>query len=462
MQPDLTSTPIPAASTRTSPGARLPWKLAAFLFLVFCLAEGDLPYLTGTAAAPAISQEESSVPEVVEATRDRDSLASVEDAMEATQGGDTGRRVALLALGALGAVSLYQRWPRGRVRIRGLPGTLILLFGGLAATSVAWSDEPGLTLRRVVALAMLWTGAIGSAERLSLRQMIWVAFLGSGLFVCLGLVAEVARGKFAPWSPSWRFVGQMSPNAQGWASSVLFLAALGLAGAVPRRRRWFLALAAASFLLVAATRSRTCMGGCLVAGLSFAFLTVSRTRMIAAICWVVVISCALCLVFGPRLLDRAEATLLLGRKDTESVSSLTGRVPLWQQCFEYISQRPLLGHGYGAFWSANGMGRISDMQNWLGAAIPNSHNGYIDLMLDVGLFGACLYVGALLLALAKSWSLYRTRRHPAHAFAVAVLVFYLASMTLAGNTFTASFLIFVCILWLARLGFVTPCRPAGK
>ncbi len=42
----------------------------------------------------------------------------------------------------------------------------------------------------------------------------------------------------------------------------------------------------------------------------------------------------------------------MGRE--EEVSTLTGRLPLWEVIIEFIEKRPLFGYGYLAFWDVNG------------------------------------------------------------------------------------------------------------
>jgi O-antigen ligase len=65
-------------------------------------------------------------------------------------------------------------------------------------------------------------------------------------------------------------------------------------------------------------------------------------------------------------------------------SSLTGRVPLWQELIRIGSQRPILGSGYGSFWSSNAVYDLWEKVNWTPVS---SHNGYIDIFMNLGLVG---------------------------------------------------------------------------
>ncbi|WP_049558612.1 O-antigen ligase family protein, partial [Limnoraphis robusta] len=66
--------------------------------------------------------------------------------------------------------------------------------------------------------------------------------------------------------------------------------------------------------------------------------------------------------------------------------SLTGRTDLWAWAREMIDKRPWLGYGYTAFWQGldGGSAYIIRAARW---PVPYSHNGILDLWLDIGLLG---------------------------------------------------------------------------
>ena len=69
-------------------------------------------------------------------------------------------------------------------------------------------------------------------------------------------------------------------------------------------------------------------------------------------------------------------------------STFTGRTVFWDDLLKIGSQRLVLGHGYGGFW----LGELTTHNLWNTYAIkPNSsHNGYIDVFIDLGLLGLML------------------------------------------------------------------------
>ena len=68
-------------------------------------------------------------------------------------------------------------------------------------------------------------------------------------------------------------------------------------------------------------------------------------------------------------------------------SSLTGRVPLWQELIRIGSQRPLLGSGYGSFWSGKEVPGIWEKIRWTPVS---GHNGYIDIFMNLGSVGLAI------------------------------------------------------------------------
>ena len=71
--------------------------------------------------------------------------------------------------------------------------------------------------------------------------------------------------------------------------------------------------------------------------------------------------------------------------------TLTGRTLLWHEVWELVRERPLLGYGYGAFW-AESSEPASLLWEAIGWAVPTAHNGYLELLLELGVVGLTLFV----------------------------------------------------------------------
>jgi O-antigen ligase len=74
-------------------------------------------------------------------------------------------------------------------------------------------------------------------------------------------------------------------------------------------------------------------------------------------------------------------------------STLTGRTDLWQISLDYASKKPLLGYGYDSFWLGYEGKESSEITRVLSSNTPPfyAHNGWIDLLLELGIIGTVLF-----------------------------------------------------------------------
>jgi O-antigen ligase len=104
--------------------------------------------------------------------------------------------------------------------------------------------------------------------------------------------------------------------------------------------------------------------------------------------------------------------------------TLTGRVPLWGLLMELAVKHGFLGYGLGAFWL---MG--NDDVQWVWAVAewqsPEAHNGYIDILLQLGLPGLVLAIWSLCEVIGRSFVNYRQRRYSWSSFAFVYSVTFL-------------------------------------
>lgn len=77
-------------------------------------------------------------------------------------------------------------------------------------------------------------------------------------------------------------------------------------------------------------------------------------------------------------------------------TSLTTRVPKWYGLLE-LARNPLLGVGYDSFWLGD---RLSVIWKTFGK-IHQSHNGYLEIYLNLGFIGLCLMIASILYGTLK-------------------------------------------------------------
>jgi len=73
-------------------------------------------------------------------------------------------------------------------------------------------------------------------------------------------------------------------------------------------------------------------------------------------------------------------------------TTFSGRIFIWDFATYQIGHRPLLGWGYESFWLVGSDApSVVEAQGWL-KTMPNSHNGYLDTVVEMGLVGLALLV----------------------------------------------------------------------
>jgi O-antigen ligase len=82
----------------------------------------------------------------------------------------------------------------------------------------------------------------------------------------------------------------------------------------------------------------------------------------------------------------------------DNEDTLTGRVQIWPLLLEYWHDHWLTGSGFGSFWNIGGTQPISAYTDGWVTEITSGHNGYIDLLVQIGLPGLTLVMFAAVLA----------------------------------------------------------------
>jgi O-antigen ligase len=88
-------------------------------------------------------------------------------------------------------------------------------------------------------------------------------------------------------------------------------------------------------------------------------------------------------------------------------SSLSGRTPLWIYSTQAAMARPFFGYGFSSFWVAD-----SRTTQWIWAMLggwkaPGAHNGYLDIVLQLGIVGLGLYLFIWAMVIRRAMSVDR-------------------------------------------------------
>ncbi|MFC7380142.1 O-antigen ligase family protein [Brevundimonas sp. GCM10030266] len=274
---------------------------------------------------------------------------------------------------------------------RAWPGAIAIgLLVALCFASKYWSIDYHTTTRRVIALAMsgvfaLYLGAAFRGQHLPRLLMLASLIMAVGslimvfAFPAIGVHHDVNAGL---WRGLWYEKNQMGAVMVIGATA----AAACLASGDSRRLLPALSFALSS-LLVLATQSKTSllclmMGVGVVAG--FWALRKGGAAFAVVAIWAAVVAAGAGLWFWET--HSAEVLGALGKDP-----SLTGRTDIWASLMRRVAERPMTGYGYGAFWGRIGESPPADwVRRETGWLVPSAHNGWIDLLVQLGWPGAIL------------------------------------------------------------------------
>jgi O-antigen ligase len=309
-----------------------------------------------------------------------------------------------------------------------------------------------VTVRHFVALLATSLFGIYLASRYDLPGQLRLVSISLGIVIGASIAACLAFPRYgiAPADildePAWQGV-LTHKNTLGRLG---VLAALILAlYFLRRRRRLTILLGVLSlFLLVILTSSKTALVYFILGAAAFPFIRAFQ-RNPAQRKKILVLTAA---VFGGVVgwvgYNWESFVATLGKDPT-----LTGRVALWAMSLDWIGEKPFLGYGYDAFWSAY-YGPAADIRmavNWLGA--PHAHNGFINLWLDLGLVGVILFSAVFIqtyrLALSRAYASHTTEGIWPIAFLTFMFVYSLTEISFMSRT-DLFWILFVSIMFGLR------------
>ncbi|MCA9128646.1 MAG: O-antigen ligase family protein [Planctomycetales bacterium] len=325
------------------------------------------------------------------------------------------RQLALLGLGGLGVllvVATQHRVAQSRFIIFAI-GAVV----AYATTSVLWSESPGTTARRALILILVFLATFGIGRAWQTIQLVKAVFYISCLFALLGIAAELRFGTFMA-KAEYRFAGMLHPNVQALNCGMLALSACALARETARVR--YLGPMAAAFGLILLTGSRGGTLACLFSVVVFLILTAPPRRRfffgVAACAMVALLM--LYIAVRPGANRSFDNLSRLGRQEAGAdPSTLTGRIPIWFEIVEHIQEKPLLGYGYGAFWSPKRVHNLSYILDW---QFSNAHSIYLETLVNLGAVGFALLLMVIVAVFKRGVGILRVSRDTGVAFTLSL------------------------------------------
>jgi exopolysaccharide production protein ExoQ len=311
-------------------------------------------------------------------------------------------------------------------------GIVLLLPVPVAVVSLLWSQDRGLTFLRCGALIGTTVVALYFALRFTTREILHFASFALGFGAISSMIAAVCVPSFGVGTGEFQgiWIGAFGQkNELGGMMAVGFLLCMVLFWHERSRRLLWFSLAALSLFLVLKADSMTSFAICCALPYLFWVSKKMLTKKVN------VITRILC--FGlPVLLVAAVVGLEFDRIVEASGRSadLTGRTVLWAAVAPAILDRPYLGYGYEAFWRGY-EGAAGEIWAGLGNYYYYSHNGFLEVLLGLGLVGLVSLLTALVFYSGNAFhALQRQGKDAIAAFwPWAFLMYLLLSNLLEGN-----------------------------
>ncbi len=303
----------------------------------------------------------------------------------------------------------------------------LLAFSLLILFSPLWSVDFSTSSRRAVALSLTTVLGIYFVARYSLEQLINRLSIVFFIAMLLNFAWVFALPQYGLSFTGDDFLG-ITTNRNSLGKQAV-LGCVVTAFAIRTRNHRFIAMTGflGSVLLVLGTNSKTSLVSLiLLGGLLLVFATFrSRKQLFGA----VIVSEVTAGLFGLLIAtaNLAFITDLLGRDIT-----LTGRTVLWGHLIEPISERPLLGYGWEAYWGGWGSPahEIWLKNSWFP---PTAHNAPLEYLLALGAVGLTIWAVMMVRGLLRSIHYLRNRPGLAGLFPITMFSYaFLYSVTEAG------------------------------
>jgi exopolysaccharide production protein ExoQ len=333
--------------------------------------------------------------------------------------GSTFSRAVWLVLLALGIAVPLARSRRALKLVRRV-NPFLLAFLGLAAASAIWSIEPDITLRRFVRAStialdffafMLIAGQTVSFQSV-LRTVYTVVIIGSIVFVLAEPTMAIEQSAQVELVGAWRGLTTQK-NGLGSISAVCLI--LWLHAWLSKEQRWLPSLLGAALAAVCLVKSRSSTS--LMAGVFASLLLLFLLRSPATlrrympyliglfVCTLLTYSLAVLNLLPGSGVLLAPITAITGKDLTFS-----GRTAVWNIIDENIARSPAVGSGYGAYWNEVPSSPSMAMLQRLNYYPTEGHNGYLDIINDLGVLGALCLLAYLFIYLWQALSLFKTHR----------------------------------------------------
>jgi len=330
----------------------------------------------------------------------------------------------------------FIRWKELALQSCSLTWILILMI--IVLISTLWSQYHSLSLRRGLILSATTLFGVYFASRFSIAQQFRMLATAFGIIQILSIAFALFLPEYGldhtlhsgAWQGVFHQKNELGRNMV--MASILFLFG---GDAINRVCRWLGVLLALSLLFM--SHSVGGIGVLTVTLCCLSALPLLRARLTVSVPILVTAFLIIGTAGVACYVNKSDVLALIHRSDT-----LTGRTLIWGAVLPEMSQSPILGYGYDAFWLGS-IGASGDVTASIGFAPKHAHNGFLDVWLELGALGFLTFAVSYLSQVRKALQRYR---HDNSVFGTWPIAFLL--MMLVYNTVESSLLRENSIIWV--------------
>ena len=339
--------------------------------------------------------------------------------------------------GSAGAIA----WKRQRAtKLLKYVNPFLIGFLFLALASFAWSIQPAITMRRVIRAATVimvcYTFVLLAWDQNRfqslLRTILTTVMVASALFVLVAPDMAIHQADQPELKDAWRGI-TLGKNALGPLSSICVI--LWAHGYFSKQVPTFKALmgVGVAALCLIGSRSATSL---LTTVFGLVFLTIvirapkSYRRYMP---YLIGLFAAVIIVYALavlRIVPGSEILLKPIAMITGKDLTFTGRTAIWEILNKQIRLHPFLGSGYCAYWiGATPESPSFEMLTTLYFYPSEGHNGYLDVINDLGTIGGVCLLGYFFSYIKQALQLMKTDRPQASLYLTFIFCAFLQNMS---------------------------------
>jgi exopolysaccharide production protein ExoQ len=328
-----------------------------------------------------------------------------------------------LALLVVPLFLLRSRWAL-TLRLVGSVNRVMLILLFYTVISITWSIDSGATFRRSTHLVIFLAVSLAACLiawhprrfQETLRPVITLMLIAS-------LIFGIVRPDLATTDPNyllgeherhWRGLTVHKNEFGALASFGVLLWFHGWLSKEVRRAPALFGVAVSALCLVLSGSSTSVL--CTVFTIGFLLITqiappqsLRRYMPVLVVLFVTVIVCYALAVL--KIVPGLDVLITSITSATGKDPTFTGRTPIWELVKAHIALSPALGSGYGAYWTGDIPGTASSIIKQKLYFYPDeAHEGYLDIINDLGYVGFALLVGFCATYLARSLKLLKIDR----------------------------------------------------